>query len=114
MSSHGKKINSLKQTENERFKAALFNELLEYHFEKLTGKNNFNHFPWRAILEDKIEPHTDILCEFSEWLIDRGWDKEMVRKEFFVVATKDNNDLFELDKKPKTRWSKFLSLFRVD
>ena len=72
--------------EKEKFKTELFNELLEYHFEKSLGKDNHNNLPWRVLLEDNIQPHIDILCDLSKWLVKRGWNKTVVEELFFVVA----------------------------
>ena len=72
--------------EEERFKVVFSSEILEYHFEKSLGKNSHNALPWRTLLEDNIQPHTDILCDFSKWLIKHGWSREVVEKLFFVVA----------------------------
>jgi hypothetical protein len=72
--------------EKERFKKAFPSQLLEYHFEKSLGRNEHNGLPWRTLLENETEPHTDILCDFSEWLIEQGWSKEVVEELFFVVA----------------------------
>ena len=106
--------------EKERFKAEFFNELLEYHFERLVGKNNCNHFPWRVLLEDKIQPHTDILCDFSRWLIEQGWDRDVIQEHFFIVVD-NQTSATEIDKGEqgikKTKrhgLRRFFSLFRID
>ena len=79
-----------KYKEKRRFKKTLADELLEYHFERYTGKNKHNALSWRVILEEKIQPHTDILCDFSRWLLDRGWSRDVVEELFFVVLDEKN------------------------
>jgi hypothetical protein len=75
---------SFKNKEKERFKKAFSDELLQFHFERLLGKNPHNERSWRVLLEERIEPHTEILCDLSRWLIARGWSKEVVKELFFV------------------------------
>lgn len=98
--------------EEERFKAVFSNELLEYHFEKILGENKYNHFPWRVLLEDKIQPHTDILCNFSQWLIERGWSRDIVRENFFIVIDEETKKTGE--KIVQRGWRRFFALFRTD
>ncbi len=75
-----------KPNEQKRFKEAFANELLEFYFEKWIGKNPNNKLPWRVIVENKVQPQVDILCEFSDWLIAQGWSREVVEELFFVVT----------------------------
>lgn len=75
-----------KQKEKKRFKEAFPGELLEYHFERFLGKNKHNSLPWRTLLKDNIQPHMDILCDFSRWLVKHGWSRDVVEELFFVVA----------------------------
>lgn len=78
--------------EKERFKKAFPNELLAYHLERSLGKNEHNGLPWRTLVENKIQPHTDILCDFSRWLIEQGWSRDVVEELFFVVADEEDHD----------------------
>lgn len=77
--------------ERERFKKEIFNELLEFHFESRLGKNPNNGLPWWVMLDEEAQPHTDILCSFSQWLLDRGWSKEAVDDGFFIVVDGDED-----------------------
>ena len=81
-----------KNEEEERFKRIFADELLEYHFERVIGKNEDNEKQWRVLLDEHIEPHAEILCDFSNWLLDRGWSKETVEKLFFVAVKEDQQD----------------------
>ena len=76
----------LRKDEKERFKRTFADELLEYHFERRLGENQDNEKQWCVLLDDHIEPHTEILCDFSNWLIARGWSKETVEELFFIAV----------------------------
>src|ERR1700690_2169345 len=85
-------IFSRTEDEKERFKRTFAEELLEYHFERMIGKNEDNEKQWRVLLDEHIEPHAEILCDFSNWLLDRGWSKETVEELFFVAVKEDQQD----------------------
>ncbi|MBU6500896.1 MAG: hypothetical protein KGJ89_02120 [Patescibacteria group bacterium] len=101
-----------KANERERFKKELFNELLEFHFDTRLGKNKRNELPWRTLLDDKIEPHAEILCDFSKWLMQRGWDKELVKDVFFIAV--DEKETEKQNIKELNGWKKFWALFGTD
>lgn len=79
-----------RESEKERFKKSFSSELLEYHFEKWLGKNEHNGVSWRRLLEDNVQPHTDMLCDLSRWLLAQGWSEKVVEELFFVVEEKDS------------------------
>jgi len=72
-----------------RLSKEIFDELLEYHFENALWEHGDNAIRWHTLLENNIQPHTDILCDFSNRLIKHGWSKETVEEVFFVATTKD-------------------------
>ena len=82
-------IFSRTEDEKERFKRTFAEELLEYHFERMIGKNEDNEKQWRVLLDEHIEPHAEILCDFSNWLLERGWSRETVEELFFVPIETD-------------------------
>ena len=65
---------------------------MEYHFERTIGKNEDNEKQWRVLLDEHIEPHAEILCDFSNWLLERGWSRETVEELFFVAVDKDETE----------------------
>ncbi len=100
-----------RKDEKGRFKRTFADELLEYHFERRLGKNQDNEKQWRVLLDEHIEPHTEMLCDFSNWLLSRGWSKETVEECFFVVAS--GNEPKEADAKRETgRFRSFFHLFK--
>lgn len=100
-----------REDEKERFKRIFTDELLQYHFERVIGKNEDNDKQWRVLLDERIEPHAEILCDFSQWLLDRGWSKDVV-EELFFVAVKDSSPK-EPDHKAKTGlFRSFFGLFK--
>lgn len=98
-----------KDEEKERFKRIFADELLEYHFERVVGKNENNEKQWRVLLDERVEPHAQILCDISQWLLDRGWSKEVVEELFFVAVQEDDRPK-NSDKGKKS--GKLRSLFR--
>src|SRR5665213_155283 len=89
-----------REDEIERFKRIFADELLEYHFERVIGKNENNEKQWRVLLEERVEPHADILCDLSQWLIDRGWSKDVVEELFFVAVKSEKPKKPDGGKKP--------------
>ena len=85
-------IFSRTEDERERFKRTFAEEILEYHFEQTIGKNENNEKQWRVLLDEHIEPHAEILCDFSNWLLDRGWSREVVEELFFVSVERDEQE----------------------
>ena len=85
-------IFSRTEEEKERFKRTFAEELLEYHFERMIGKNEDNEKQWRVLLDEHIEPHAEILCDFSNWLLERGWSRETVEELFFVPIERDEQE----------------------
>jgi hypothetical protein len=85
-------IFSRTEDEKQRFKRTFAEELLQYHFEQTLGKNEDNEKQWRVLLDDHIEPHAEMLCDFSNWLLDKGWSREVVEELFFVAVERDEQE----------------------
>ncbi len=100
-----------REDEKDRFKRIFADELLQYHFEQVIGKNEDNEKQWRVLLDEKIEPHAEILCDFSQWLLDRGWSKEVV-EELFFVAVKNNSPKEPDDSQKTCGFRSFFHLFK--
>lgn len=98
------------EKEKERFKRIFADELLQYHFERVIGKNENNEKQWRVLLEERIDPHAQILCDFSQWLLDRGWSKEIVEELFFVAVEGDNKPK---EHDPDNKTGRLRSIFRM-
>jgi hypothetical protein len=105
-------IFSRKEDEKERFKRTFAEELLEYHFEQVVGKNEDNEKQWRVLLDEHIGPHAEILCDFSNWLLERGWSRETVEELFFVAVDGERpKEKNEVKQKPG-RWHSIFRLFK--
>lgn len=104
-------IFSHQKDEIERFKLTFADELLEFHFERTLGKNEYNGRQWRVLLDERIEPHAEILCDFSNWLLARGWSRETVEEMFFVAINSSKAE--ETGEKQKAGiFHSFLKLFK--